>query len=56
MEPERSSGVHLFNAAFKLFLALFLLRSDAHYECSLHDQVQSTAAGNISREETVEFP
>ena len=56
MEAKRLSGIHLFNTAFELFMALFALASKAYYKSSLHDQVQLTAAPKIQREKTVEFP
>jgi hypothetical protein len=56
VEAKRLSGIHLFNASFELFLALFALASKAYYKSSLHDQVQLTAGSKMQREETVEFP
>ena len=43
MEAKRLPGIHLFNTAFELFLALFSWAPKAYYESSLHDQVQLTA-------------
>ena len=56
MEAKGLSGIHLFNTAFELFLALFSLPSKANNVSSLHDQSQLTASQKIRREETVEFP
>jgi hypothetical protein len=44
MEAKRLPGIHLFNTAFELFLALFARAPKAYYESSLHGQVQLTAA------------
>jgi hypothetical protein len=55
MEPKRLSGIHLFNTAFELLLALFSLAPKAYDESSLHDQVQCTAGPKMRREESVDF-
>ena len=55
VEPKRYSGIHLFNPAFELFPTLFVVRSEAHYISSLHEQVELTASWNVWCEKTVEF-
>jgi len=55
MEAKRLSGIHLFNTAFELLLALFSLAPKAYDESSLHDQVQCTAGPKMRREESVDF-